>query len=128
MPVPTIHVTRPRPNDGHKGAPMTIVASVPTTAPAIAVTAMATTSAKASTSRDSSTRKLGHAFSTSAPATAWAVSTAARVQTVSAAPPRPMTPPSSSAGQARIPRSVSAARPTPVTGHSQGTCVSVPTK
>ena len=57
-----------------------VVASVPTSAPAIAVTAMATTRANASTSRDRSTRKLGHALSTSAPATACAVSTAASVQ------------------------------------------------
>ena len=64
MPVPTIQVTRPRPIDGHAGAPSASVASVPTSAPAIAVTAMATTSAKASTRRDRSTRKLGQARST----------------------------------------------------------------
>ena len=63
MPVPTIHVTRPRPIDGHdRRAERRCVASVPTRAPAIAVTAMATTSAKASTRRDRSTRKLGQAL------------------------------------------------------------------
>ncbi len=128
MPVPTIHVISPRPIDGHAGMPRASVASVPTSAPAIAVTAMATTRANASTRRDRSTRKLGHALSTSAPATACAVSTAASVQAASPAPPRPSTPPSSSAGHARIPSSVSAARPTPVTGHNHGTCVSAPTK
>ena len=42
--------------------------------------------------------------------------------------PRPSTPPSSSAGQARMPSRVSAARPTPVSGQSHGTCVSAPAK